>query len=488
MAPGERPATGGSGPLLTRRTLLALGSGVALGAALSACGLGSAGGSGSSVGNSGTASLRPGRNVASFGTAGSPARVLATRWDADPWSLGSYSALPPGTAASARSVLAQTVIADRVVLAGEYTAVDFPSTVRGAYESGGLAAEQLLAAAPQAATAVVIGAGLAGLAAAEQLRAAGLAVTVFEARDRVGGRIETNREWGVPLEFGAAWLHGLTGHPLVKLVKSAGLTLAPTDYDDAITHSYRTGADSPEAVAAADDLVTRLDDLGSEDLEATDSAAAVLAADGWREDTPDRRFAAASEAAQEYGRDLDGLGAQALSEGQEYQGGDALVVGGFDQVPKQLARNLDVKLGVAATEVLIPSGEAPGGVQVNLAGGGTVRADVAVVAVPLPLLQRSTPKLALPAATSAALASLTTGNLEKVFCEYPRQWWPQATVLQVSETPAERWTEFYNLQPITDRPILVGLAGGVAATTRPATADGCGAEAADILQRAFPAS
>ena len=41
----------------------------------------------------------------------------------------------------------------------------------------------------------------------------------------------------MPLEFGAAWLHGLTGHPLVKLVKSAGLTLAPTDYDDAITHA-----------------------------------------------------------------------------------------------------------------------------------------------------------------------------------------------------------------------------------------------------------
>lgn len=37
--------------------------------------------------------------------------------------------------------------------------------------------------------AVVIGAGFAGLAAADALRAGGAEVSVFEARDRVGGRI-----------------------------------------------------------------------------------------------------------------------------------------------------------------------------------------------------------------------------------------------------------------------------------------------------------
>ena len=40
---------------------------------------------------------------------------------------------------------------------------------------------------------VVVGAGFAGLAAADELRAAGIEVTVLEARDRVGGRV-----WSVP--------------------------------------------------------------------------------------------------------------------------------------------------------------------------------------------------------------------------------------------------------------------------------------------------
>ncbi len=57
---------------------------------------------------------------------------------------------------------------------------------------------------------VVIGAGIAGLAAAQVLCDAGLRVTVLEARDRIGGRIFTHRP-GVtetPVELGAEFIHG----------------------------------------------------------------------------------------------------------------------------------------------------------------------------------------------------------------------------------------------------------------------------------------
>ncbi len=57
---------------------------------------------------------------------------------------------------------------------------------------------------------IVIGAGAAGLAAARRLSAAGLRVTILEARDRVGGRIHTLRDPGspVPIELGAEFIHG----------------------------------------------------------------------------------------------------------------------------------------------------------------------------------------------------------------------------------------------------------------------------------------
>src|SRR5512146_2971986 len=65
---------------------------------------------------------------------------------------------------------------------------------------------------------VVIGAGLAGLAAARELQAQGHDVVVVEARDRVGGRVWTSTQWAdAPLDFGASWIHGTQGNPITEL-------------------------------------------------------------------------------------------------------------------------------------------------------------------------------------------------------------------------------------------------------------------------------
>ena len=55
---------------------------------------------------------------------------------------------------------------------------------------------------------LVIGAGLAGAAAAEWLCKRGLTVTILEARDRVGGRgyARTFAGTGESLEFGGGWI------------------------------------------------------------------------------------------------------------------------------------------------------------------------------------------------------------------------------------------------------------------------------------------
>lgn len=73
---------------------------------------------------------------------------------------------------------------------------------------------------------LVLGAGAAGLAAADTLRRAGVAVTVVEARDRAGGRVDTRLDpaLGVALERGAEFVHGAP--PDVRaLARAAGVRL-----------------------------------------------------------------------------------------------------------------------------------------------------------------------------------------------------------------------------------------------------------------------
>jgi monoamine oxidase len=73
---------------------------------------------------------------------------------------------------------------------------------------------------------VVIGAGVAGIAAARRILAAKRRVVLLEAADRVGGRCITDtRTFGVPLDRGAHWLYSPDSNPLAKFAGPAGLNL-----------------------------------------------------------------------------------------------------------------------------------------------------------------------------------------------------------------------------------------------------------------------
>jgi protoporphyrinogen/coproporphyrinogen III oxidase len=72
-------------------------------------------------------------------------------------------------------------------------------------------------------TAAVIGGGIAGMAAAYELKKAGLQVTVFESRDRVGGRIWTVRKGDFVMDLGTAVYLG-TYREAVAMIHEVGLS------------------------------------------------------------------------------------------------------------------------------------------------------------------------------------------------------------------------------------------------------------------------
>lgn len=59
---------------------------------------------------------------------------------------------------------------------------------------------------------IIVGAGIAGLAAASELARSGVSVLVLEARDRIGGRILSARDatCNVDIPLGAEFIHGIT--------------------------------------------------------------------------------------------------------------------------------------------------------------------------------------------------------------------------------------------------------------------------------------
>ena len=96
--------------------------------------------------------------------------------------------------------------------------------------------------APRPGRVAIVGAGIAGLAAAAELRAAGADdVVVLEARDRIGGRIWTSRIGGTaPVDLGASWIHGVAGNPIAGIATANGIRMLPTNYGSKSVHFHES--------------------------------------------------------------------------------------------------------------------------------------------------------------------------------------------------------------------------------------------------------
>jgi monoamine oxidase len=308
---------------------------------------------------------------------------------------------------------------------------------------------------------IVIGAGAAGLAAARELSAAQLKVIVLEARERIGGRINTHfDQW--PIELGAEFVHGKPPETL-EIAKRAGLDLQSIPnrhwhaHDGVITKSgefWSRVEDVTEDMshyAGPDlDFATFLDRYNREDIRSI----ATLYVEGFHAAHADRISVLGLNKTNEAASEID--------DEKQFR-----VDGGYAQVVQALhdeavAAGAAVHLGAIVMEVNWKRNE----VEVVTATSENFRARRLLVTLPLSHMQTGQVQFD-PALNEyqAQAAKLAMGHVIKVMLRFREPFWEQMKELKdltFIHAPAELlptwWTQF----PVRT-PVLAGWAGGTRA-------------------------
>jgi len=300
---------------------------------------------------------------------------------------------------------------------------------------------------------IIVGGGVAGLAAARALQAAGRPALLVEARSRVGGRVHTDRTNG-PAELGAEFIHGDRAATWA-LVRAAGLR---TSGWSGPRYFGRGGQILPPADPVAERAGALFAAAGN--YSGADVSVATLLADLALPNDPGLPFALQWLANME-GADPSLLSAAALSREQAAtSNGDANfhILDGYDRLIAFMADGLTLRLASPVKQVRWE----PGRVALELAGGEQLDARSTIITVPLGVLKAGRPAFApaLPPAKQRAIAAIAMGHVAKLILWFERPFWPDFSALSTDGRVATWW-------PVESAatPTLMGYTGGPAALT-----------------------
>ncbi|MEV4417789.1 FAD-dependent oxidoreductase [Catellatospora sp. NPDC049609] len=288
---------------------------------------------------------------------------------------------------------------------------------------------------------LVIGAGIAGTAAAQALRRHGHPVTVLEARDRVGGRIWTDAH-GVDL--GAHWIHGTEGNPLTDLVERLEIPYSYVGGDSSYTGGFDNldlfGPDrrmtdqttKNRTLELADSVLHELEQRaevarrhGHPDSPLAEAVEQILAARGHStEDEQAVRYHLNVILRDDAAEDAHRLSLKHWEDGYLVYGhGDSILHRGYQSVVDALAEGLDIRLGHPVTRIETND---CGPVRV-VTDRGDFHADRVLVTLPLGVLKHGSVTFdpPLPPAKQAAIGRLGFGALNKIALHFREPFWPQ---------------------------------------------------------------
>jgi len=294
-------------------------------------------------------------------------------------------------------------------------------------------------------------------------------VTVLEARTRIGGRIWTDTSLGVPIDLGAAWLHGTDGNPLMGIADEVGARTVETDFEKVALLDKGSLLDAGTAAATLEAWAEILD--GVEPLTenaATDAPLAGALAEVANLDDPLIQWCVASSIVAEDAADPDELALLWFGHEGELNGPDLILPGGYGQLVNHLARGLTVKLGTAVTRIEYDGS----GARVETPRG-VVAADRVIVTVPLGVLKADTIVFdpPLPEPKRQAIERLGFGLLDKVVLKFDEPFWPEDPDTFGIVGHDQPVSDLINGLRFADVPLLVGLRGGANALARESHSD-----------------
>lgn len=310
---------------------------------------------------------------------------------------------------------------------------------------------------------LVIGAGLAGLAAAQELKRAGHQVVVLEARDRIGGRIWTSNKWpDLPLDFGATWIHGVKGNPITDIADQLGEKRLATSYDRTVIY-YADGQALSEARESKLESIRKkmFDELRkaqNTNLDASVKQAVALLEESFSSDPEALRFlnfSLSGSIEQEYAASASRLSSHWYDSAKEFDGDDVLFARGFKVITEHLAQGIDVQLAQVVKEIWWQESE----VRVRTTDSDFV-ADRVIITLPLGVLQHNDVRFVpeLPKAKRNAISKLGMGVLNKCYLRFERAFWPEEMDwLEYVAAKHGEWTEWVSFQRVVKIPILLGF-------------------------------